>query len=199
MSSSSHGFVAAALLGACIVSSQAAVLPLAADGAWSAFNVNELDALSLGVEWISNDNTLSPEFGTPLFFDFTIAAGFTGTLTVVDAGFAGDSFVVADHGVVLGGTSAVPLQDALAAPDAGTDFGAALADARFSQGVFALGAGSHRIGGWLSQSVSFDGLPLNATVGAVRLTVAPIPEPHTWALLLAGLGAVGFMARRSRA
>ena len=114
MSSSRHRFVAAALLGACIASAQAAAVPLAADGAWSAFNVNELDALSLGVEWISNDNTLSPEFGTPLFFDFTIAAGFTGTLTVVDAGFAGDAFVVTDHGVVLGSTSAVPLQDALA-------------------------------------------------------------------------------------
>lgn len=198
MSSSRHRFVAAALLGACIASAHAAAVPLAADGAWSAFNVNELDALSLGVEWISNDNTLSPEFGTPLFFDFTIAAGFTGTLTVVDAGFAGDAFVVTDQGVVLGSTSAVPLQDALAAPDAGTDIGAALADARFSRGVFTLGAGSHRIGGWLSQSVAFDGLPLNATVGVVRLTVTPIPEPHTWALLVAGLGAIGFMSRRRR-
>jgi hypothetical protein len=196
MSSSRHRFVAAALLCACIGSSPAADLPLAADGQWAAFNVNELDALSLGVEWISNDNTLSPDFGTPLFFDFTIAAGFKGVLTVVDAGFAGDSFLVTNHGALLGGTSAVPLQDALTAPDLGTDFGAALADAQFSRGVFALGAGSYRIGGQLAQSVMFDGVALNATVGAVSLTVTAIPEPQTWALLAAGLGIVGSVARR---
>jgi hypothetical protein len=30
------------------------------------------------------------------------------------------------------------------------------------------------------------------------VTVTPIPEPHTYVLMLAGLGAVGFMARRRR-
>lgn len=32
----------------------------------------------------------------------------------------------------------------------------------------------------------------------VRVSVAPIPEPSTYALMLAGLGAVGFIARRRR-
>jgi hypothetical protein len=31
-----------------------------------------------------------------------------------------------------------------------------------------------------------------------RLTVAPVPEPETYAMMLAGLGLVGFMARRRR-
>ena len=32
----------------------------------------------------------------------------------------------------------------------------------------------------------------------VALTLAPIPEPETWAMLAAGLGALGFVARRRR-
>ena len=32
----------------------------------------------------------------------------------------------------------------------------------------------------------------------VGLNVAPVPEPETYALLLAGLGAVGFISRRRR-
>jgi hypothetical protein len=40
------------------------------------------------------------------------------------------------------------------------------------------------------------GAPLNATIGDLRLTVAAVPEPETFALLLAGLGLVGFVARR---
>jgi hypothetical protein len=34
--------------------------------------------------------------------------------------------------------------------------------------------------------------------GAVTLTTAPIPEPETYAMMLAGLGLMGFVARRRR-
>ena len=37
-----------------------------------------------------------------------------------------------------------------------------------------------------------------STTGAVGVTVPAIPEPETYALMLAGLAAVGFMARRRR-
>jgi hypothetical protein len=41
---------------------------------------------------------------------------------------------------------------------------------------------------------------LGANIGqyAVTLAAAPVPEPSTYALLLAGLGVVGFVARRRR-
>ena len=32
----------------------------------------------------------------------------------------------------------------------------------------------------------------------IGLSVTPVPEPETYALMLAGLGAVGFIARRRR-
>jgi hypothetical protein len=80
----------------------------------------------------------------------------------------------------------------------GTDFDAALANASFSSGTFELKAGTYRIGGMLDQSVSFDGVPLNSTVGALKLAVAPVPEPSTWAAMCAGLGLLAFMSRRRR-
>jgi len=33
---------------------------------------------------------------------------------------------------------------------------------------------------------------------SIEMVTAPIPEPETYALMLAGLGLVGFMARRRK-
>lgn len=166
--------------------------------AWRPFNVNDLDAASFGVEWIDNADSASAGFGSALFFTFTIAAGATGTLTVVDAGFAGDTFNVTNFGSVFGSTSAVPATVYDSATLSVANFDAALASPSFSRGLYTLAAGTYRIGGVLDQSVTFDGTtPLNATLGAVRLTVATaVPEPSTWALLLAGAAFVGLLARR---
>jgi hypothetical protein len=187
------------LAAACSTSAHATTVPLAGDGAWSAFNVNDLDAASFGTEWIDNANSLSPGFGSALSFGFTVAAGMQARLTVVDAGFAGDTFTVFDHGSSLGATSSVALTDAASAADVGTDFNAALANLQFSRAVYTLGAGDHLITGSLLQSVQFGGLPLNASVGALRLEVSAVPEPATWLSLLAGMGLLGFtVARRCR-
>lgn len=181
--------LAVATVSAFALPSHATNVTLAADSAWREFTVDNQIAPGFGPGWIDFAD------GSPLGFDFTIGAGSVGTLTVVDAGFAGDTFVVTDRGTAVGGTSVV---------SAGTtevpvvfDFDQALADPSFSRGVFSFGAGSHRISGRLDQSVTDNGVPLIATNGAVRLSVvSAVPEPATFALFFAGLGAVGFMARR---
>jgi hypothetical protein len=187
--------VAASLAAAAAASPARAVdVALASDGQWHPFAVDALlapAASSLG--WI--DDT-----GAQIDFTFSIGPGVTALLTVVDAGFAGDVFAITNLGAPSGTTSAVPVGVFPDGSDVGTDFDAALANAAFSRGVFGLGPGSYRISGRLTQSVTFAGEPLDATVGAVRLAIAaPVPEPSTVALLLAGLGAVGAMARRRRA
>lgn len=61
-----------------------------------------------------------------------------------------------------------------------------------------LSAGSYEVkaSGTLTGGSSLPGLSF---VGAnYTLTAAPVPEPETYALLLAGLGVVGFVARRRR-
>jgi hypothetical protein len=169
---------------------------LAADGLWHAFTVDSLSATSGGLEWIAADDSLDPSFGHALLFSFDIAAGATGVLQVQDLGFAGDRYAVTRDGVLLGNTSAVAPQLAGSAPFA-FDADAAASQAAFSRASFTLGAGHYVIGGSLVQSVlDADLTPLNATAGALRLTVSPVPEPETYALLLAGLGVFGMLARR---
>jgi PEP-CTERM motif len=195
-----HGLLACALAVTLTGPARATTVALAGDGQWSRFSVSDIDALSFGLEWIDNENTLSVGFGTPLEFTFQVAAGFRAALTVVDAGFAGDTFQVTNFGSLLGGTSAVATGDYASAADAGTDFDAALANASFSRAVFNFGPGSYRIAGHLDQSVSFEGLPLNSTVGAVSLSVSAVPEPASIVLLAGGgLALIGAAARRRRA
>ncbi len=174
--------------------------PAAADhGSWFAFDVDELSSRSFGVEWIDATDSLSPDFGSPIEFSFVIPAGHTGRLRVVDAGFAGDTFGIDDQGSLLGHSAAVPAGSYENAVDIGTDFAAAWNDVRFSRGEFQLGAGTHRITGWLDRSVTFGGLPLNATVGAVSLTVtSAVPEASTRAAWLAGLGVTFVLLLRRR-
>ncbi len=51
----------------------------------------------------------------------------------------------------------------------------------------------------LGPSVSgFCGVSSEVDGGPVVMTITPIPEPSTYALMLAGIGAVGFVARRRR-
>ena len=190
-----HALAAVAAVAALLAApARATDVVLAADGAWHPFAVDSLlapPAASLG--WIDDG-------GAPLAFTFVLGAGTHATLTVVDAGFAGDVFAVTNFGAALGSTSNVPIGTYPLARDVGTDFGAALADASFSRGIFSLDPGTYRISGRLTQSVLLGDAALESTVGAVRLAVAaPVPEPESFALLLAGLGVIGLMTGRRAA
>lgn len=178
--------LAAAVLGLAAISNLQAA-SLNADGQWAPFDVDELSAISGGLEWIDLSS------GNALSYSFSIAAGYLGKLTVVDAAFSGDRFRISNGSAVLGETS-LPVNSY---PDSiGLDFDAALADSRYSSATFTLGAGSHDISGVLIGSALADGMVLNATVGAVRLSVTPVPEPATVATLLAGLALLSVALRR---
>ncbi|EHR69811.1 PEP-CTERM motif protein [Burkholderiales bacterium JOSHI_001] len=153
---------------------------LSPSGDWSEFDVDELLApADAPLGWIALD-------GSPLMFSFTLVG--EAVLRVVDAGLPGDTFRVLVNGAAQD-TSAVPATDYASAINAniGTDFAAAWADGgqHFSRLALTLGPGSYAVSGLLVQSVGLDGLPLNATVGAVSLT--PVPEPASVATLLTGL------------
>jgi len=167
--------------------STAQAATLAADGSWAGFNVDgNLPPYALG--WI-DDNA------APLNFTFSIADGFKGLLTVVDAGFSGDEFKVYNGASLLGTTSAAVNGDANGAIE--FSFDAALANPHYSRGVFTLGSGVYDITGLLTKSTTLAGVgDLNATFGAVRLEISPVPEPATLATLLAGLSLLTLVLRR---
>ncbi len=177
---------AAALACAGITAAHAA--PLAANGQWVPFDVDAPSYGTLG--WIDVVN-----YGAPLSFSFTVASGFVGTLTVVDAGFSGDTFIVSSGNATLGTTSAAVNSYPTSI---GLDFDAALLNPNYSRGVFVLAAGSYDVTGVLSTSaLDGTGAAIDATVGGIRLTVSAVPEPATLATMLAGLGLLAFAVRRS--
>lgn len=171
--------LAAALALAALSPAQAA--PLSSDGSWTEFSVDAFATPDFG--WVDAE-------GTPLTFEFTIAAGQVGTLTVVDTGFSGDRFQVYNHGTLLGSTSVAAYGDV----DGAITFDAdeALANG-FSRGTFTLGAGTHAIRGLLFASAT------DTTIGGIKLTVSPVPEPASYALLMIGLGLLLRTLRRRHA
>ena len=170
------------------LTAQATTVAVVGDGRWYSLDVDDLLSATAGTEWIDVGN------GSALTFTFTVPTGAFATLTVVDAGFAGDTFSVFSGATLLGSTSGVPQTDAASAPNLGTSFDAALANPAFSRGVFNFGPGSYEVRGQLLQSVLAAGAPLNATVGGLNVTV--VPEPATALSLFAGLALVGAALRR---
>lgn len=177
---------------AAVAPAHADSIALAADNTWSTFAVDSfLAPAAAPLAWLDDS-------GARRFFTFRVDAGRTALLTVIDGGFAGDTFTVTSNGAFLGNTSSVPGGSFESSLDIGTDFTAALGNSIFSRGVFSFGAGDYTIGGSLLQSVTFAGVALDATSGAVRLALvaAPVPEPETIGLLLAGFALTGAWMRR---
>jgi hypothetical protein len=178
------------------MAAHASAVNLAADDQWNAFTV---DGNAGSNAWLDYND------GSVVNFNFTVAAGYEGSLMVVDSVFAGDTFRVYNNGNLLGDTSAVAQTTYDGAWASVFDYDAALSDVSFSRGVFTLGAGSYSITGTLLQSVlQQDAItaavsPINATEGAVKLSltsVSAVPEPSAFAMLLAALGVMWLVARR---
>lgn len=158
-------------------------------GQWQRFNVSDLDPVSGGSEWIDNSKSLAAGFGMTPSFSSTKRADQVGQFRVVDAGFAGDTFLLFNTGASIGSTVPVVVTAIDTASDLSEHFNATLVNASFSPAVLTLSAGSYQICGRLAQSVQVAGPPLNSTVGAVKLTVSalPVPEPATSQEMLPGL------------
>lgn len=162
---------------------QATNVAIAPDGTWNQFDVTQDLANSGGLEWIDSFD------GTPLSFSFTLNTA--AVLKIVDGGFAGDRFEVFNDGISLLTTSAAT--DTYPT-SVGTDFDAAFADPKYSKASIVLAPGSYLITGLLAHSALDDSaVPLNATVGAIQLAV---PEPATYASMIAGLALLGALLRR---
>ena len=160
----------AASLAALALNAHAVDVPT--DGSWIEF---DFDAQGSSLyDLISNDTA----------FTFTVSQN--SVLRIVDAGFSGDRFsiTVSSLGTTL--TSAPVAQDV--SEDPVFDAAAVWADSRFSKGSWALGAGTYTVTGVATAS-PFEG-------GFGYLSVTAVPEPESFAMLLAGLGLVGAIARR---
>jgi hypothetical protein len=155
----------------------ASAVPLSA-GAWSTFDFyDDIESAA----WV--DESL-----TPLAFDIVLTE--STFLKVVDGGLAGDRFEVFANGQSLGLTSQPSNDTGDVSMD--LDFDAAYANGGWSRGVFTLEPGSYSITG---RTVTF-GTGLFAGTGGV--TLVPVPEPGTWALMGTGAILVAGALRRAR-
>jgi len=188
-------FIAAALAAASF-GAQASMVNLVADGQWHTFSVAEDISTAGATAWINNDDAAGP-LGSALSFSFTVAAGQVGTLSVTDAYTQGAVYQVFSNGASLGLTSSVPVATDIlgnANPEV------AFLSSDYSHAVFTFNEGSYTVTGALVQAVQFEGAAFNYDGGAVKLDLAAapaVPEPSSYALLLAGMGLVAAVRRRA--
>lgn len=154
-----------------VVPASAVASSLAADGDWSEFLVGG-----------SGDVWRSPLDLEPISFALEASSPFV--LRVVDLGFAGDTVQVFSGATLLGTTAPVAVDDTVFAFTADE---ALASPSVWSQGQWLLDPGSYTFSGFATAS-PFGGA--NWAISALA-----VPEVASWAMLLAGLGVVGALAR----
>jgi hypothetical protein len=174
MTFQSRLLVGAALAGS-LFAANAQAATLVVDGGWTLFLFGG-----------SGSNITDSGTGA-LSYDFLL--GDTATLNVTDAFVVGDVFQIFDNGVSLFTTGPFNL-----AGGTTSDPDTAFAGSIYSHGSIVLGAGSHSITGIATSSPTGSG---GAYIELVK--GGAVPEPATWAMMIAGFGMVGYMARRRTA
>ena len=151
------------------------VVPLAPHTGWTEFQ-------------FQGDGSMFQDYSANTI-DFTFTLTKPNIFQVTDGWNDGDQFDVIINSIDVGPTS-TPKTDFL---DVDNRYSQAIGKyaASFSHAIYLLGAGSYDIEGYVLKSV------YGAGTGAVALGV--VPEPSTWAMLIAGVGLVGGAARRKRA
>ena len=164
--------LAGAAIAGSLFAANAQAATLAVDGGWSLFYFNA-----------AGSSIYDPGTGN-LSYDFVL--GDAATLKVTDAFIIGDVFEIFDNGVSLFTTGAFDL----GGPNS-SDADTAFAGTTYSHGFIVLGAGSHSITGIATVS------PTGSGGAYIELAKGgAVPEPSTWAMMIAGFGMVGYMARR---
>lgn len=165
----------AALCGAASASAEP-VLVMANGSVGQSFNLGALADYSLWGLWHSGihgsvADSITFSLATPASFSFTYGSLYLSSWSDVSS-----------YAIALDDTLLTPAFTAAAAAPAAESFSTELA----------LAAGSHTL------SIKNVGALMLGGSYQLQMVTSPVPEPETWALMLGGLGLVGFASRRRK-
>ena len=144
---------------------------------------------------LSINNNLFSSFGDQAFigsmsFDFTPDPASNPVSTFIDSNVGGVTSVLSTNGSGLSGLTDI---------DFGTQFGKGSRNRLSQNDWVSWSVSGLYLGSSLTNMyVRVQGIGDNGQYSAKYTPVTPVPEPETYAMLLAGLGLIGFTARRRK-